>query len=137
MSDAAPKLPPARRALVWLRRGVLLYAVGGALYLNWRFDVIGLPGEGVSPLIAYRPGSKLLIDRRSLLGRHGEALLFRDDLGRLLLGRLEQAPPKEERPGLWLVADTVDLSLPDSRTLGPIDPLRVVGRVVCALPSFE
>lgn len=127
----------ARQILYWARRGVLLYALFGALYLNWRFDVQTLPREGLSPLMEYRPGCHLLIDRRRLEGREGEALLFRDDLGRLLIGRVAEAPAAETRPGIYLLADNPELALPDSRSLGPIAPQRIVGRVVCALPGLE
>lgn len=125
------------RALFWLRRGLLLYAACGLLYLGWRFELQKLPGEGISPLLDYRPGALLLIDRRKLAAQAGEALLFRDESGRLLLCRLAQKPVDESRPGLWVLADDPLAQLPDSRSLGPIPAERVVGRVVCALPSFE
>lgn len=136
-SRAVSRPTAQARALFWLRRGVLLYALGGVLYLSWRFEVQTLPREGVSPLVAYRPGAHLLVDRRRLGAQPGEALLFRDDLGRLLLGRLAPMPAGETRAGLWLLADDEQAQLPDSRSLGPIAAERVVGRVVCALPSLE
>ena len=122
----APRRPPtAARVLHWLRRGVLLYAALGALYLGWRFEVQTLPRAGVSPLLAFRPGAHLLIDLRRLEARPGEALLFRDDAGRLLLARLAQKPAAEQRAGLWLLADDAPTQqLPDSRSLGPIAPER-------------
>lgn len=141
MSDlqATPVKKSSRQArvLLWARRAVFLYAALGALYLGWRFELMTLPAEGVSPLREYRPGTRLLVDRSHREGREGEALLYRDDLGRLLLGRLATTPSGETRSGLWLVTDAEGGELPDSRTLGPISPERVVGRVVCALPTME
>lgn len=132
-----PQAGAQARALFWLRRGLLLYVACGLLYLGWRFEVQQLPSAGVSPLLDYRPGANLLIDLRRLGAQAGEALLFRDESGRLLLGRLAHKPADELRPGLWLLADDPQAALPDSRSLGPIPEQRVVGRVVCALPSFE
>lgn len=127
----------AARTLAWLRRALLLYAALAVIYLSWRFELQKLPSEGVSPLLEYRPGAHLLVDRRRLEAQPGEALLFRDESGRLLLARLGAKPAGEARPGLWLVADDPQARLPDSRSLGPIPPTRVVGRVVCALPLIE
>lgn len=137
-TQASKARPSAQaRALFWLRRGLLLYVACGLLYLGWRFELQQLPRGGVSPLLDYRPGANLLVDRRKLAAQAGEALLFRDESGRLLLGRLAQKPIDESRPGLWVLADDPLAQLPDSRSLGPIPAERVVGRVVCALPSFE
>ena len=127
----------ARQILVWTRRAVLLYAVCGAVYLYWRFDVQSLPREGDSPLLAFRPGAQLLIDRKHKDGRAGDVLLFRDELGRLLLGRVSAPPSPQTRAGVWLLADNPQVSLLDSRTLGPIARNHIVGRVVCALPGME
>ncbi len=132
-------LPPerARRVFVWVRRAVLLYAIGAVLYLSWRFDLKTLPRAGVTPLSEFRPGTRLLIDQRGRAAQPGDALLFRDAQGRCLLARLAAKPSAEGRPGLWLVADNPEIALPDSTSLGPIAPEKVVGRVVCALPGME
>jgi hypothetical protein len=105
--------------------------------MNWRFEVQTLPRDGISPLLSLRPGAKVLVDRRELEAQIGEALLFRDEAGRLLLGRLAQKPAHEGRAGLWILSDGEASLLPDSRSLGPIAPERVEGRVVCALPGFD
>lgn len=134
------------RLLFWARRLVLAYAAIGAGYLMWRFEVQTLPSGGVSPLVAYRPGAHLLVDTRARDGRVGDALLFHDELGRLLLGRVAERPSAADAPpgssdpgstGLWLLSDREDTELPDSRTLGAVPRERIAGRVVCAIPGFD
>lgn len=144
--EAAPR--PRRLSstlLLWARRALLVYAIGAAFYLQWRFDLQTLPADGISPLHDFSPGSRLLIDVRERSPRLGEAVLFRDDQGRILLARNEPPPDvdadraagwaREEK--FWLSIDNQALDLPDSSDMGPIGAERIVGRVVCALPRFE
>lgn len=130
----------SRKLLQWARRLILIYCLGALLYLTWRFEVQTLPAAGVSPLAAFRPGAHLLVDRGASGGAVGDALLYRDEQGRLLLGRLADRPVGEERPGLWLLSDGSGpdgVAFPDSRSLGPVAPERVEGRVVFAIPGFD
>ena len=137
VSKSNPAPQRARKVFVWVRRVVILYAIGAVLYLSWRFDLKTLPRKGVTPLLEYRPGTRLLIDQRGRAVQAGDALLFRDAQDRCLLARLGEKPVTELRPGLWLLADKHEVALPDSTTLGPIAPEQVIGRVVCALPGME
>ena len=136
-SQVQHKLPIPQRILFWVRRGLWIYAIFAVVYLAWRFDLQNLPADGVTPLLSFRPGAHLLVDRQDLDAREGNALLFHDDQGHLLLGRVGRAPDGETRPGLWILADNPDVVVPDSRTLGPIAKKQVVGRVLCAVPGLE
>lgn len=144
--EASPR--PRRSSatlLMWVRRALLVYAIGGAFYLQWRFDLRTLPADGISPLHDFSPGSRLLIDTRERSPRIGEAVLFRDDQGRILLARSEVPPDVDAKLAAgwasegkyWLSIDNAALDLPDSSDMGPIGGERIVGRVVCALPRFE
>ena len=108
VSKSNPAPQRARKVFVWVRRGVILYAIGAVLYLSWRFDLKTLPRKGVTPLLEYRPGTRLLIDQRGRAVQTGDALLFRDAQDRCLLARLGEKPVTELRPGLWLLADNHD-----------------------------
>ncbi|HTF87927.1 MAG TPA: S26 family signal peptidase [Planctomycetota bacterium] len=132
---ARTRAPTPRRVLFWVRRGLWIYALCAVFYLFWRFDLQSLPRDAITPLLRFHPGARLLVDRRNLDAREGQALLFHDEQGRLLLGDVGRAPESETRPGLWLLADNPEVQGLDSRTLGPIAKERVVGRVVCALPG--
>ena len=131
----------------WLLRArVALYvlvvvAVGG---LVWRFDVVGLPSEGCSPLFDLDPGDRLLVDVRPPKIARDDAVLFQEPgaAGELLLGRVGDAPadvsPAQASAlaagALWIVHERPECPGRDSRTFGPLPADAVAGRVVMVLP---
>jgi len=127
------------RLLRWARLATLVGALAGALYVARRLDLVVLPPEGCSPLVEVAPGSRLVVDTRPRPAWPGDLLLFRDPVeGTTLLGKVAAAPPSAldhhgaalEAGGLWLVADRPGCPARDSRTLGPIAPEAVRGRVL-------
>jgi len=130
-----------RRWLPMARRVVLFAAFAGLVYIAWRVDVFELPGEGCSPLHGYAPGDRVLIERRpSTLGL-GDAVVFGDLDGALLLGRVVEAPldlaPKPrarlDAGAHWIVVERRDCPGRDSSTLGPIEPEQIVARLIMTL----
>ena len=111
------------------------------IYLGLRFTVTGLPDEGCSPVMRLQPGDWLLVDLRPGSLEHGDALLFSDGEGELLLGLLGPVPataPAEhlaavEAGDLWIVADNPNCPARDSRALGPIPAEQLRGRIVLGL----
>lgn len=133
---------PPERWLGRIRRVVLLVATSLVLYAWARFDVVVLPEGAVSPLYGIHPGDRLLVDRRPGALGSGSDVLYRAPDGRLLLGRTAEPPADagaEARARLaegarWVLLDRPVEGVPDSRTLGPIQPEALVGRVVLVLP---
>lgn len=129
------------RLLSRVRVAVYLVLVLLVAYGLWRYDTVRLPPEGCSPLFRFAPGDRLLVDR---LGAPtpGDAVLYREPGGTLLLGLVAEPPgsaPREvwdayERGELWLEAERADCPTQDSRLLGTLPRDAVAGRVVAALP---
>ena len=125
-----------------IRRAVLFVALALVLYGIARFDVVLLPEGALSPLHGIHGGDRLLIDRHARRGAVGEAWLFRDAAGTLLLGRAEEPPAglapdaqaALERGALWLRFEREVPGLADSRSLGPIAAEARAGRVILVLP---
>jgi hypothetical protein len=119
---------------------IVIYSVLalGVAYGLWRFDVGSLPTEGCSPLYDIQPGDRLLIDRRPGTLREGDAVMFRDPAGELLLGRVGTPPASAPREiweacaagALWIVKEQRDCPGGESAVLGPIARDAVAGRVV-------
>jgi hypothetical protein len=131
-----------RRLLQRVRLTVRFVAIGVVVFFVWRYDLVRLPSEGCSPLVAYAPGDRLVVDRHPGAPGTADAVLFRGPEDELLLG-LVTAPP-ESAPedvwracaagALWIVAEREDCPSADSRRLGPIARERIEGRIAFALP---
>ena len=129
----------ARLRLV-LYAGLLLLAG----FFVWRYEVVRLPVDGVSPLSVYAPGDRLIVDMHPGSLNSGDAVLYRVE-GVLLIGRIA-APSDSERAALsteheallqagalWIVKDDADAPGADSRSLGPIGAADVAGRIATAV----
>lgn len=124
-----------------LRFGVWALAAAGLGYLVWRFDTLNLPGGGgrCSPLLAFEPGARLIIDTRPTRFDEGSNLLFHaGESDTLLLGKVAPPPPTAsqavwdavEGGALWIVTDRLDCPGRDSRELGAIPRSDIRGRIV-------
>lgn len=119
-----------RALLKAMRRGTLLTALGVAIYLGSRFDVVTLPEVGCSPVSRYSPGSRLLVDRRPPFWSLGDCVFVAgaDDLVHLvLLGSENQVGD------FWVETDMPDCPGPDPALLGWVKPSELLGRVVMSL----
>jgi len=103
-----------------------------------RFEAIRLSEDGCSPVRALSPGDHVVYDKRPGRLSMGDVLLFRGPGDELLLGIGREVPASAssevhaevEAGMLWIEGDATGCPSLDSRSLGPIDPERVVGRVV-------
>lgn len=140
--DALGRQRQIGRALRRARLAIYLGVVLVVAYHVWRYDLTQLPAGGVSPLEDVPPGSRLVVDLfpRALVA--GDAVLYRDSGGQLLLGRVS-APPDSapasvldacERGALWVRKDRPEVPGADSLLLGPLERSAIVGRIALALP---
>jgi len=145
MTAQTTSVPGISRAKFILRRVriaiyVLLIVVLG--YYKWRYDLIRLPEGGQSPLAAYAPGSRLIVDVQETEFEVGDAVLYRLEGGYWLMGRVGRPPasaPQQiwdalEAGGLWVQKELPDCPGADSLILGPLAPEQVVGRVCGSVP---
>jgi hypothetical protein len=111
-------------------------------YSKWRYDLIRLPEGGISPLLAFNPGTRLVVDMQTSTVHEGDAVFYRLDDGTWLLGRL-QAPPASapkavweacEAGSYWIRKEREECPGQDSLILGPIAPENLVGRVCGTVP---
>ncbi|MDP6538550.1 MAG: hypothetical protein QF903_00835 [Planctomycetota bacterium] len=115
------------RALIgWVRRATLLAVVGGVLYAVSRFELLEMPEDRCSPLLAIAPGTTLVVDLRAKVVEVGDVVFHEGDGGELWVGRVEAL----RAGGLWIVTDAPSCPVADSRTLGEVAPERLRGRVV-------
>ena len=133
--------PRARRFLLRARIAVWVFALLAAAYLWLRFESIRLSEDGCSPVRALAPGDRLIYDKRPGRLTAGDVLIFRGPDDELLLGISRAVPasaPSDmhaefEAGMLWIEGDATGCPSLDSRSMGPIDPDRVVGRLVYSL----
>ena len=135
---------PRRIGAILARMRLVIYVglFGFVGFGVWRYDIVRLPKEGCSPLAAFEPGDRLVIDLHPSAVNEGDAVLFQNPAGELLLGRVG-SPPRSAPPEtwaairagkLWIVGERADCPQADSRRHGPIDPEQLAGRVASALP---
>ena len=118
------------KRVLW--RGTMVASLLGLAYLFWRYDTLRLPAEGCSPLLRYRAGSVLLVDRRPDVLRVGDAVFYAGSDEGVLLVAIEELGDS----GLcYLVTDTPDCPGTDSRSLGWVALEQCVGRVMLSLPT--
>jgi len=118
-----------RRLVPWARRATLIAAVVAGLYLWSRYELVDLPSEGCSPLLAFAPGTTLWVDTRPPAYGVGDVVFFEDPLGAVQIARVDSIPA----PGrYWLLTDDEDCPGVDSRGLGAIPAERMRGRVIFA-----
>ena len=130
----------SRRYLLRARLGLWIGAALATIYLIWRFEVISLPAESCSPLIAIPAGSSLWIDRFPRPARIDDIVLFRDpQLDQILLGRIRPTPnslPTARQRAIsnggavWIEGDNPACPHRDSRLFGEIPVDQIVGRVL-------
>lgn len=124
------------RLTIYIGLGLLV------LYGVWRFDVVRLPEEGISPVDEFSPGDRLILDRHFGSVDMGDVVLFRGEGEEILLGRVAPPPPSAsaemweaiEGGAVWILGDRRDVPVRDSRILGPIEPERILARVSFAVP---
>ncbi len=124
----------------YARYAVYAFVVVALGYLVLRFDMITLPEEGCSPLRSISPGDRLVVDLWPGRLAEGDPVLFRDESGKLLLGKVGTVPetaPESYAAAVaagayWIVADDPRCPAPDSRALGPIDAEAIAGKVFLA-----
>ncbi len=119
-----------RTLLKVMRRGTLLTALGVALYLGFRFDMVTLPQVGCSPVSRYSPGSRLLVDRRPPFWSLGDCVFVSGADGLVHLVLLGSKSPEGE---FWVETDMPDCPGADSALLGWLKPSELLGRVVMGL----
>lgn len=122
--------PPSRSTVARLRRLVWIVAIAAVGYLYLRFDNLTLPA-GCSPLLRFAPGNRLLLDLRPGELAAGDAVVFEDGSGTLLLGLVEATDPEE---GHWLVTDNPDCPGRASGELGWIPARSIAARILFAWP---
>lgn len=145
MSDKPSTLVNIKRANLYLRRArfvtyVILIALLG--YYKWRYDLVRLPEGGLSPLEAFDPGTRLIVDVQTQEFSKGDAVFYRLPDGAWLLGRVQSPPasaPKEiwdawDAGALWIVKERPECPGDDSLRLGPIATSDVIGRVCGSVP---
>ena len=112
----------------WLLCGACL------VYLFLRFESLTLPAEGCSPLLRYRAGVSLLLDRWPGELHADEAVLFKGPDADLNLGLIESLREQEGRQQLWIVVDDPDCPGTSSADCGWLRAEDVSARVVFAWP---
>ncbi len=111
-----------------LRRVTVFIAVLGVVYLATRYQTITLPSTGCSPVARFAAGDRLIVDGRPRPLEKGDAVLVRDDAGRLQLTMVESL--RETDGSLWCVSNVPECPGFSSEQAGWIDPSRVAGRVL-------
>jgi hypothetical protein len=124
------KIERQRSLLKWMRRGTLLVALGVAVHLGSRFDLVTLPEEGCIPVSRYAPGSRLLVDRRPPSWVVGDCVFVeaRDSSVHIVLLSATNVE------GLFLTeTDVPECPGVDPELLGWVETSSLLGRVVMAL----
>jgi hypothetical protein len=123
----------------WATRILVVLIVATGAYGFLRFDTVRLPGDGCSPVHGIDPGARLLLDAWARSPAIGDVVLYRDEAGTLLLGRVRPRPdgtadPAPGEASFWVLGERESCPSPDSRQLGPIAASRLSGRVVYVHP---
>lgn len=117
------------KRILW--RGTMLASLVGLVFLYWRYDTVRLPAAGCSPLLRFRAGSWLLVDRHPDDYRVGDAVFFERPDEVLLLVAIAELGDS----GLcYLATDDPECPGTDSRSLGWVALEHCVGRVILSLP---
>ena len=119
-------MPDQRILLAWARRVTLLAALAGVFYAVSRFEILEMPSDRCSPLLALAPGTTLVVDLRPGACKSGDVVFHEGDAGEIWIGRIDEV--RDE--GLWIVTDDDTCPVPDSELLGPVRSKRLRGRVV-------
>jgi hypothetical protein len=118
---------------------VLLVLIG---YHLWRYDLVRLPPTGCSPLADLDPGTRMIVDLHPGELSAGDAVLYADGAGTLLLGRVGTPPPSAPaavwaacRAGArWIVKEVEACPGDDSTRLGPLPREAIHGRIAGTVP---
>lgn len=124
-----------RKLLFWLRLTIILIAFLGLWHLAQRFELVKLPEDACSPVSSFEPGVSLLVDRAPEVLYLGDVVLFELPGGALGLGRI--SPPPGSAPdtlrtesGYWILGDSPDCPVPDSRAHGTFPDSAIAARVL-------
>ena len=123
-----------------LRRGVLVVAIVGLVYLYKRYELLGIPEGQCSPMLGIEPGMTLLLDRRPV-DEHlylGDLVIYELPDGKVSYARISRPPGTEPgtrriEAGFWLLGDNPDCPLPDSRSEGVFPLESISARVLFPL----
>lgn len=121
-------MTPQAKLLRTLRRATVFIAVLGTVYLVTRFQTITLPSQGCSPVARFAAGDRLVVDGRPRPLEAGDAVLIRDDSGRLQLTLIDSL--RDTDGYLWCVSNVPECPGFSSADAGWIGPERVAGRVL-------
>ncbi len=117
----------------WLRlaRWVTIgSALGAALYLGGKFDLVTLPEDGCSPIARYPSGSRLLVDRWASDWAAGDCAFASDQGGVVHIVLLAR---RSEVGRWWVETDAADCPGIDPEVMGWLSGDRLLGRVVLSL----
>jgi hypothetical protein len=119
-----------RRLVRGLRWATIAAALGAALYLGGRFEVVTLPSEGCSPVARYVPGVRLLVDRWARTWQSGDCVFVSDAAGAVHLVLLAECDATDA----WWTRSDVD-ACPGAAgdELGWVPADRLLGRVLLGM----
>ena len=124
------KIAQQKRLLRLMRRGTTIFALGMALYMGQRFDLLKLPELGCSPVSRFSPGARLLVDRRPPEWRSDDCVFVASSDGAVHLVFLGS---KNEDGHFWTQTDMPDCPGVDAEQLGWVNPDDLMGRVIMAI----
>ncbi len=138
------KLAPKQVARGLARARIVVYVVLVLVigYHLWRYDIVQIPREAISPLDGFPAGTRLIVDVRTDAFEPGDAVLYRAPDGELFLGRVGSPPPSAPAEmhaacasgAFWIEKDNADAAGKDSVLLGPIRSDAIAGRIRGSVP---
>ncbi|MFT4543340.1 MAG: hypothetical protein ACI841_002266 [Planctomycetota bacterium] len=117
-----------------LQRASWLISLGCLAYLFFRFDSLTLPETGCSPVLRYRTGVPLLLDRWPGEFDSGDVVFFADEQESLYLGLVDRSELHDSGRRFWIRVDNPDCPGASSETMGWIPEERIQARVLFAWP---
>ena len=127
MGSGLPSSPDLRGIIRRARVVTIVAASACALYLGSRFDLITLPMEGCSPVSAFEPGSKLMVDRWAPGLSSGDKVFVGEANGAVHLAVIADSG----KAGSWIVVsdnDSCPSQFPPDEQ--PVSADQVLGRVI-------
>jgi len=131
MKRSGSERPLNLRAVIKRARlATILVAAGCAIYIGSRFDMVTLPVEGCSPVSAFQPGARLLVDRWAPGLASGDVVFVGEAGGNVHLGLLGDSGEAQS----WFLLGDAD-GCPSRFPKGeqPVRAEAVLGRVILNL----